>query len=69
MNASGPALASWPREQGHDVFSVFNEARGMIDEGIIRKALAEHLDAVAARVLEVLNIKSEDIWARGNIKG
>ena len=51
------------------MFSVFNEARGMIDEGIIRKALAEHLDAVAARVLEVLNIKSEDIWARGNIKG
>ena len=38
---TGPAVASWLRDQHHDVFSVFDEARGMSDEDIIRKALAE----------------------------
>jgi predicted nuclease of predicted toxin-antitoxin system len=38
---TGPAVASWLRDQDHDVFSVFDEARGMSDEDIIRKAFAE----------------------------
>ena len=38
---TGPAVASWLRDQNNDVFSVFDEARGMDDEDIIRKALAE----------------------------
>ena len=38
---TGPAVASWLRDQTNDVFSVFDEARGMDDEDIIRKALAE----------------------------
>jgi len=37
---TGPAVASWLRDQHHDVFSVFDEARGMSDEDIIRKAFA-----------------------------
>ena len=38
---TGPAVASWLRDQDHDVFSVFDEARGMSDEDIIRKAFSE----------------------------
>ncbi len=38
---TGPAVASWLRDQNHDVFSVFDEARGMEDDDIIRKALSE----------------------------
>jgi len=38
---TGPAVASWLRDQNHDVFSVFDQARGMDDDGIIRKALDE----------------------------
>jgi len=38
---TGPAVARWLRRQGHEVFSVYEEARGMDDEDIIRKAFAE----------------------------
>ena len=38
---TGPAVARWLREQGHEVFSVFDQARGMADEDVIRKAAAE----------------------------
>jgi len=39
---TGPAVAVWLRDQNHDVFSVFDEARGMDDNDIIQKALQEH---------------------------
>jgi predicted nuclease of predicted toxin-antitoxin system len=39
---TGPTVASWLRDQNHDVFSVFDEARGMDDDGIITKALDEN---------------------------
>jgi predicted nuclease of predicted toxin-antitoxin system len=38
---TGPAVAAWLRGQNHDVFSVFDQARGMDDDDIIRKALDE----------------------------
>lgn len=38
---TGPAVAAWLREKNHEVFSVFDEARGMDDDDIIRKALDE----------------------------
>jgi len=38
---TGPAVARWLREQGHEVFSVYDQARGMDDDGIIRKAFEE----------------------------
>jgi predicted nuclease of predicted toxin-antitoxin system len=38
---TGPAVASWLRDQNHEVFSVFDEARGMDDDDIIQKALDE----------------------------
>ena len=38
---TGPAVATWLRDINHEVFSVFEEARGMDDEDIIRKALEE----------------------------
>jgi predicted nuclease of predicted toxin-antitoxin system len=37
---TGPKVAKW-REQGHEVFTVYDEARGMDDEDIIRKAYEE----------------------------
>lgn len=38
---TGPAVAAWLRDQNHDVFSVFDEVRGMDDNDIIQKALRE----------------------------
>lgn len=39
---TGPAVAAWLRGQGHEVFSVFDEARGMEDNEVIRKAHVEN---------------------------
>ena len=36
-----PAVARWLREQGHEVFSVYEEARGAEDDWIIQKAFDE----------------------------
>ena len=38
---TGPAVASWLRDQNHEVFSVFDEARGIDDDDIIQKAVDE----------------------------
>ena len=38
---AGPKLADWLRQQGHDVFSVFDEARGADDDVILEKAVVE----------------------------
>ncbi len=38
---TGPKVARWLNEQGHEVFSVYDEARGMEDDLIIQKAAAE----------------------------
>lgn len=38
---SGPDLARWLRTQGHEVFSVYDEARGMSDNEVIHKAHSE----------------------------
>ena len=34
---TGPAVARWLRRLHHDVFSVYDEARGLDDESIIEK--------------------------------
>jgi len=38
----GPAVARWLRQQQHEVFSVYEEARGMDDGDIVQKAFAEN---------------------------
>ena len=38
---TGPAVAEWLRDKRHEVFSVYEEARGMSDDDIIQKASAE----------------------------
>ncbi len=38
---TGPAVAKWLREQGYEVVSVYEEARGAGDDEIIQKAYAE----------------------------
>jgi len=40
--STGPAVAEWLRQQGHEVFSVYDEARGMDDDAIIQKAFSEN---------------------------
>jgi hypothetical protein len=37
---AGPAVAAWLQRQGHEVFSVFEEARGASDAELIAKAHA-----------------------------
>jgi predicted nuclease of predicted toxin-antitoxin system len=39
---TGPAVARWLREQKHEVFSVYDEARGMDDDAVVQKAFAEN---------------------------
>ncbi|MBC7933068.1 MAG: DUF5615 family PIN-like protein [Rubrivivax sp.] len=39
---TGPKVADWLLHQGHEIFSVHDEARGMEDDDIIRKADAEN---------------------------
>jgi len=39
---TGPAVAEWLRKQGYEVFSVYDEARGLDDETIIQKAFTEN---------------------------
>jgi predicted nuclease of predicted toxin-antitoxin system len=36
---AGFTLARWLQEQGHDVFSVYEQARGITDEEVLRIAL------------------------------
>jgi predicted nuclease of predicted toxin-antitoxin system len=38
---TGPSVAKWLREQGHDVFSVYAETRGADDNEIIQQAHSE----------------------------
>jgi predicted nuclease of predicted toxin-antitoxin system len=40
--STGPMVAQWLQNQGHEVFSVYNEARGIGDEEIIQKAYDEN---------------------------
>ena len=40
--STGPAVAAWLRQQGHELFSVYAEARGMDDDDIIHKAFTEN---------------------------
>jgi predicted nuclease of predicted toxin-antitoxin system len=39
---TGPVVARWLRDQSHDVFSIFDEARGMGDDDVLAKAAAEN---------------------------
>ncbi|MCS7187308.1 MAG: DUF5615 family PIN-like protein [Armatimonadetes bacterium] len=38
---TGPTVARWLRKQGHDVFSVYEEARGADDDYLLTKAYSE----------------------------
>jgi predicted nuclease of predicted toxin-antitoxin system len=39
---TGPMVARWLRGRNHEVFSVFDQSRGMDDDRIIQKALEEN---------------------------
>jgi len=38
---TGPAVAHWLEQQGHDVFSVYDQARGIDDDKVIEIAQGE----------------------------
>jgi predicted nuclease of predicted toxin-antitoxin system len=38
---TGPGTAQWLRNQGHDVFSIYDNARGMNDDDVIATAYSE----------------------------
>lgn len=40
--STDPAVASWLSQQGHEVFSVCTEARGMDNDDVIHKAFTEN---------------------------
>jgi predicted nuclease of predicted toxin-antitoxin system len=39
---TGPKVARWLREQQHEVFSVYDEARSISDDEVIQKAFTEN---------------------------
>ncbi len=39
---TGPSVARWLGNQGHEVFSVYDQARGMQDDDILQKAVVEN---------------------------
>lgn len=39
---TGPAVAAWLRTLGHDVFSIYDDARGSTDDEVLAKARAEN---------------------------
>ena len=39
---TGPAVAKWLRQQGYEVFSVYEQARGIDDDDLVEKANAEN---------------------------
>jgi predicted nuclease of predicted toxin-antitoxin system len=38
---TGPAVAQWLRDQAHEVFSVYDESRGLADDDVLAKANSE----------------------------
>lgn len=40
--STGPKVARWLADQGHEVFSVYEQARGMDDAEIMQKAFVEN---------------------------
>jgi predicted nuclease of predicted toxin-antitoxin system len=39
---TGPSVAAWLRDESHEVFSVYEEARGVEDDIILKKAFEEN---------------------------
>ncbi|GJD15615.1 hypothetical protein RIVM261_005710 [Rivularia sp. IAM M-261] len=39
---TGSTVARWLRDQGYEVFSVYDEARGISDDDILQEALIEN---------------------------
>jgi predicted nuclease of predicted toxin-antitoxin system len=39
---TGPSVAAWLRDNGHEVFSVYEDARGVEDDIILKKAFEEN---------------------------
>ena len=39
---TGSKVAEWLRDENHEVFSVFDEARGMTDDEVLAKAFSEN---------------------------
>jgi predicted nuclease of predicted toxin-antitoxin system len=39
---TGPTVANWLISQGHEVFSIFDQARGIDDESVLDKAYREN---------------------------
>ena len=53
---TGPAVARWLKQQGHDVFSVYDQARGIGDDRVIEIAQIER--RILIPMIEALEIKS-----------
>jgi predicted nuclease of predicted toxin-antitoxin system len=49
---TGPAVAHWLEQQGHDVFSVYDQARGIDDDKVIGIAQAEGRISLMIEALE-----------------
>ncbi|MBX7055283.1 MAG: DUF5615 family PIN-like protein [Pyrinomonadaceae bacterium] len=39
---TGPRVAKWLRDEGHEVFSIYDDASGMTDDEVLAKTLSEN---------------------------
>lgn len=45
---AGPGVASWLEQNSHDAFSVYNQARGITDDEVIKRSFAEQRILITA---------------------
>lgn len=47
---AGPSVAKWLQEQGHDVLSVYEQARGVSDDAIVAQACSKERILIACEL-------------------
>ena len=52
---TGPEVAKWLSQNGYEVFSVFDEARGADDDSIIQKALEGTFSQSAPQMVTIIS--------------
>ncbi|MGI0482479.1 Txe/YoeB family addiction module toxin [Geminocystis sp. CENA526] len=66
---TGSGVARWLRNQGYEVFSVFDEARGISDEKIIQKVWIEKLKLMEIIRNDPYQYPPEYELLKGDMKG
>jgi hypothetical protein len=58
--STGPSVARWLRGQGHQVFSIYEESRGITDEEVIQDSLCKETLSLAENVPNLSFLSSHE---------